>query len=189
MLLENALELAPLFSSQKVGVYVGCMYTEYLDGVLGRSTVADDNANSIVGHGLSFMVGRLSFTYGLQGPCISTDTACSSSLVASHLGHTGIGNGESEQALAGGVNLMLIPQTTARICLLQALSPVGRCKTFDASADGYGEYYHFISATNTASADRVGMSVQVGVKPFALHCCPPWKRPLLRPRLCLPAAQ
>lgn len=70
-----------------VGVYVGCMYTEYLDGVLARSGTADAAAGSIVGHGLSFMVGRLSYTFGLQGPCVSTDTACSSSLVALHLGH------------------------------------------------------------------------------------------------------
>jgi len=46
--------------------------------------------------------------------------------------------GETVAAVAGGVNIMLTPQTTARICMLQALSPVGRCKTFDASGDGYG---------------------------------------------------
>ncbi len=45
---------------------------------------------------------------------------------------------QTEAAVAGGVNMMLEPRTTARICLLQALSPVGRCKTFDASGDGYG---------------------------------------------------
>ncbi len=46
--------------------------------------------------------------------------------------------GETDAAVAGGTNIMLTPQTSARICLLQALSPVGRCKTFDASGDGYG---------------------------------------------------
>ena len=50
----------------------------------------------------------------------------------------GILGQESEGGVAGGVNLMLVPQTTARICLLGALSPVGRCKTLDATADGYG---------------------------------------------------
>ncbi len=124
--------------SNQIGVYVGCMYTEYLDGILGPVGLANSSASSITGHGLSFMVGRLSFTFGWQGPCISTDTACSSSLVALHLAHQGILRHESEFALAGGVNVMLIPQTTSRICLLQALSVVGRCKALDASSDGYG---------------------------------------------------
>jgi Beta-ketoacyl synthase, N-terminal domain/Phosphopantetheine attachment site len=69
------------------GVYVGCMYTEYLDSVLGPLGIADRASQAIVGHGLSFLVGRVSFTFGLQGPCVSTDTACSSSLVALHLAH------------------------------------------------------------------------------------------------------
>ena len=72
----------------------------------------------------------------LQGPCVSTDTACSSSLVAAHLGHTGILAGQATAAVAAGVNAMLSATTTAAICQLQALSPVGRCKTYDASADG-----------------------------------------------------
>ena len=111
---------------------------EYLDGVLGPAGVADANSNAIIGHGLSFLVGRLSYTFGLQGPCVSTDTACSSSLVALHMAHAAISRADAAAGLAGGVNIMLTPQTTARICLLQALSPVGRCQTFDASADGYG---------------------------------------------------
>lgn len=124
--------------SSDIGVYVGCMYTEYLDGVLAPSGLADTAATSIVGHGLSFMVGRLSFAFGLQGPCVSTDTACSSSLVAAHLGRHGVIESECAEAVVGGVNMMLIPQTTARICMLKALSEVGRCKALDATADGYG---------------------------------------------------
>jgi acyl transferase domain-containing protein/acyl carrier protein len=141
LLLEKAFEASSDVSngvSNQTGVYVGCMYTEYLDGILGPAGLANSSASSITGHGLSFMVGRLSFTFGWQGPCISTDTACSSSLVALHLAHQGIMRHESEFALAGGVNVMLIPQTTSRICLLQALSSVGRCKALDASSDGYG---------------------------------------------------
>ncbi|BDA51457.1 probable inactive phenolphthiocerol synthesis polyketide s at N-terminal half [Coccomyxa sp. Obi] len=105
------------------GTYFGCMYTEYLDAILGPSGVADSNSTAITGHGLSFLVGRIAYTFGLQGPCVSTDTACSSSLVAMHLAHQGLMSGETAAAAAGGVN---------------ALSPVGRCKTFDASGDGYG---------------------------------------------------
>ena len=48
------------------GVYIGCMYTEYLDGVLHKQGVADTNSAAIIGHGLSFLVGRLSYTFGFQ---------------------------------------------------------------------------------------------------------------------------
>ena len=93
---------------------------------------------AVVGSGLSFMVGRISYTFGFTGPCISTDTACSSSLVATHLAHHGLTSFQSNAAVAGGTNAMLLAGTTAAICQLQALSPVGRCKSFDSSADGYG---------------------------------------------------
>jgi len=59
-------------------------------------------------------------------------------MVALHMAHNSVSSWECAAGLAGGVQVMLIAQTTARICLLQALSPVGRCKTFDSTADGYG---------------------------------------------------
>lgn len=70
-------------------------------------------------------------------PC-STHTACSSSLVATHLAHTGLLNREAAAAAACGVFMVLLPGTMSGISQLQALSPVGRCKSLDASADGYG---------------------------------------------------
>jgi 3-oxoacyl-(acyl-carrier-protein) synthase/acyl carrier protein len=121
---------------QSVGVYVGCMYHEHLDVVTSVSSKLSPQA--IVGNGAPYMVGRLSFTFAFSGPCISTDTACSSSLVSTHLAHTALHNYECASAMAAGTNAMLLADTTAAICQLQALSPVGRCKTFDASADGYG---------------------------------------------------
>ena len=72
------------------------------------------------------------------GPCISTHTACSSSLVATHLAHTGLLNREASAAVACGVFMVLLPGTMSGISQLQALSPAGRCKSLDASADGYG---------------------------------------------------
>jgi acyl transferase domain-containing protein len=69
---------------------------------------------------------------------MSTHTACSSSLVAMHLAHNGLHNFEADQALASGIFMVLLPGTMAGICQLQALSPVGRCQTFSAAADGYG---------------------------------------------------
>ena len=66
-------------------MYVGCMYQEYTDVMVAAAGKLPPQA--VVGSGLSFMVGRLSYTFGLTGPCISTDTACSSSLVSTHLAH------------------------------------------------------------------------------------------------------
>lgn len=68
----------------------------------------------------------------------STHTACSSSLVATHLAHTGLLNGEASAAASCGIFMVLLPGTMSGISQLQALSPVGRCKTFEASGDGYG---------------------------------------------------
>ena len=73
-------------------------------------------------------MGRLSYTFGLTGPCVSTDTACSSSLVSAHLAAQSLEAAEAGAALVGGINVMLRPDTTAGICQLQALSPVGRCR-------------------------------------------------------------
>ena len=64
-------------------MYIGCMYQEYPNVIISATEKLAPQA--VAGSGLSFMVGRLSYTFGLTGPCVSTDTACSSSLVAGHL--------------------------------------------------------------------------------------------------------
>src|SRR5690606_27895654 len=74
----------------------------------------------------------------IQGPSMALDTACSSSLVAVHLACQSLRAGECDVALAGGVNVILSPTTSVFLSRARALSPDGRCKTFDASADGYG---------------------------------------------------
>ena len=67
---------------------------------------------------------RVSYTFGLIGPCIGIDTACSSSLVAGHLAHRGMSNGEATGAVAAGVNAMLSPVTSMAICQLQVFIPM-----------------------------------------------------------------
>jgi acyl transferase domain-containing protein len=71
------------------GVYVGAMWaSEYLE-VVASAGLSDTAAASSTGNTAPFLVGRVSYTFGLRGPCVSTDTACSSSLVAAHMGHNG----------------------------------------------------------------------------------------------------
>ena len=73
----------------------------------------------------------------LNGPSLVLDTACSSSLVATHLACQSLRQRECDVALAGGVNLILSPETTLYFCQVRALSPEGRCNAFDAGANGY----------------------------------------------------
>lgn len=93
---------------------------------------------SATGSSGNFMVGRLSYHLALTGPAASIDTACSSSLVAAHLSRNSILQGEINDSIAGGVNLMLSPAIAMALCRLNALSPEGRCRALDSLANGYG---------------------------------------------------
>ncbi|MEW1741148.1 type I polyketide synthase, partial [Nocardia beijingensis] len=130
--------MAGRVSGHRVGVYVGGFI---LDNVLGRSGPLVRSA--ITGHTAmsashTLLSNRISYLLDLHGPSLTVDTACSSSLVATHLAVQAIANGECEIALAGGANAMLQPETFISMCKGRFLSVDGRCKTFDAAADGYG---------------------------------------------------
>ena len=83
------------------------------------------------------MVGRVAFTLGFEGPAIPLDTTCSSSLVAVHQAVVGLQRGETDLALAGGVNAILLPAVTRAFEEVGMVSTEGQCKTFDESADGH----------------------------------------------------
>ncbi|KVW78872.1 type I polyketide synthase [Burkholderia ubonensis] len=89
------------------------------------------------GNALSVTAGRLAFVLDWQGPALAVDTACSSSLMAVHLAVQALRRGECAIALAGGVNLLLSAETSVLLSKGAMLAPDGRCKTFDAAADGY----------------------------------------------------
>ena len=89
------------------------------------------------GSALNMIPGRLSFLLGLRGPSLAIDTACSSSLVALHIACQSLRAAECEQAIVGGVHLMLSPDVMTSFAQAHMLSPDGWCKTFDARADGY----------------------------------------------------
>src|SRR5205823_13154583 len=91
----------------------------------------------ITGSAVSLAANRISHHFDFLGPSLAIDTACSSSMVAIHLACRSLWDGESELAVAGGVNLILLPEVSASFVKAGFLSPDGRCKTFDARADGY----------------------------------------------------
>ena len=134
--LENAGIAPDKLNESKTGVFVGISLNEYAQQAALGAT--DIDVYTATGNALSVAAGRLSYFLGLQGPALAVDTACSSSLVAVHLACQSLRTGECRQALAGGVYLMVSPQTTIAMSKLRALSVDGRCKTFDATADGYG---------------------------------------------------
>ncbi|PAK03398.1 hybrid non-ribosomal peptide synthetase/type I polyketide synthase [Burkholderia ubonensis] len=133
--LENA-HLAPeRFRQSATGVYVGITCFDHAIQVSNASTPSSSYAGT--GSALNMAAGRLSFVLGLTGPSMAIDTACSSSLVCLHLACESLRSRETGMALAGGVNLMLSPEVMVSFSQARMLSPDGRCKTFDAAADGY----------------------------------------------------
>nr|AQW44889.1 polyketide synthase [Corallococcus coralloides] len=130
--LEHALQPIDSLAGSRTGVFVGIATDDY-----SRRTDPSD-VYSGTGSLFSVAAGRLSYLLDLRGPSIAVDTACSSSLVALHLACQSLRDGESELALVGGVNVITDPGKSIYFSGLGALSADGRCKTFDASADGYG---------------------------------------------------
>jgi microcystin synthetase protein McyG len=134
--LEHANIPAERLRGSTAGVFVGFCGDDYARLAPPDPEVIE--AFGVLGTARSTAAGRIAYVLGLQGPVIQLDTACSSSLAAVHLALQSLRRGECELALAGGVNLILSPATSVGFSRLKALAPDGRCKTFDAAADGYG---------------------------------------------------
>ncbi|RJQ75664.1 acyltransferase domain-containing protein [Pseudonocardiaceae bacterium YIM PH 21723] len=121
-----------------IGVFVGGFTLDYqLLQNYGVHSRYELQAHSAAGMMMTMLANRLSHAFDFRGPSLAVDTACSASLVALHLAMQAIWNGECSQAIVGGVNVMLAPNMTIAESKGGFLSPDGRCKTFDASADGY----------------------------------------------------
>jgi acyl transferase domain-containing protein/NADPH:quinone reductase-like Zn-dependent oxidoreductase/acyl carrier protein len=119
------------------GVFVGLATHDYLGMASGELTFPEIEAYMAIGTSNAAAAGRISFRLGLQGPSVAVDTACSSSLVAIHQACQALRLGECDLALAGGANVLLTPATMITFSSAHMLAPDGRCKTFDAAADGY----------------------------------------------------
>ena len=127
-----------ILAGTQTGVFIGICCDDYTHAHRHSGLHERINAYSLTGTSFSTAAGRLSYTYGLQGPNMPVDTACSSALLACHLACQSLRLKESNLALVGGVNLILIPELHIGFSKLQALSPDGRCKSFAAGANGYG---------------------------------------------------
>ncbi|MCK8516802.1 SDR family NAD(P)-dependent oxidoreductase [Methylonatrum kenyense] len=119
------------------GVFIGATATDYLHRQLQYVSPRDLDAYLISGTALNAIAGRLAYVLGLHGPAITLDTACSSSLVAVDRACRSLQSDECAVAVAGGVNLILSPEPFVAMSRWGMLSADGRCKTFDADADGY----------------------------------------------------
>jgi amino acid adenylation domain-containing protein len=153
----------------QTGVFVGVTSTEY-----GNRLTADVNQidpYSITGNTANTAAGRLSYFYGLHGPAMAVDTACSSSLVAVHLACQSLRGGESRMALAAGVNLILDPMGTIAASRSRMLSADGKCKTFDASADGYvrSEGCGVVVLKPLADAEKDGNTILAVIRGSAVN--------------------
>ena len=122
------------FAGRRVGLFVGVQFSDYQQMLASEGLL---NAQMGLGNEHSILVNRVSYLLNLRGPSEPYNTACSSALVAVHRAVSSIRSGESELAIAGGISLMLSPYTTISGDSLGVLSPDGRCKTLDASANGY----------------------------------------------------
>ncbi|AUX31437.1 MULTISPECIES: type I polyketide synthase [Sorangium] len=134
--LENAGQVPEELVGTSTGVFIGLTGNDYAQ-LCGALDASEQDVYTATGNGHCFPAGRLSYALGLNGPSLAVDTACSSALVAVHLACQSLRGGESSLALAGGVNVILSSATTRLLAKMGALSPDGRCKAFDAEANGF----------------------------------------------------
>ena len=169
--LENAGITASMIRGTQTSVFVGMTTYDYTLTLAGRLPPEEVDPHVPFGNAANFAAGRLSYFLGAHGPAVVLDTACSSSLVTVHLACQSLRRRESDQALVAGVNLMLSPENSVATSRWGMLAPDGRCKTFDASADGYvrSEGCGVVVLKRLSDAVRDGDSVLAVVRGSAVN--------------------
>ena len=135
--LEHAGQPFAGLAGSQTGIFVGMTNAEYYQNLLRALDPAALSPYLATGNVLNAAAGRLAFFLGTHGPSIVVDTACSSSLTAVHLACQSLRAGDSRMALAGGVNVIVIPETGVMFSKWGMMAADGRCKAFDAAADGF----------------------------------------------------
>lgn len=122
----------------KTGVFLGIDASEYFQAETYTSDMRNITPYSIMGVSSHSAAGRIAYHYDLKGPAVVCNTACSSSLTALNYAVESLRNGQCDMAIVGGVNLLISPVSFIGLSQFNALAPDGKCKTFDATADGFG---------------------------------------------------
>jgi acyl transferase domain-containing protein len=152
------------------GVFVGISHADYAQCLTPAERLAISSYLA-TGNTASTAAGRIAFLLGFTGPCLAVDTACSSSLVALHLACQSLRQRECDVALVAGVNLLVAPESSIFLSKAGALSVDGRCKTFDAEANGYvrGEGCGVVVLKRLADAQTAGDDVLALVRGSAVN--------------------
>lgn len=135
--LEDGGQVPDQLAGTNAGVFVGISTHDYLDVQVLPHNRHRIDAHINSGTAACITANRVSYLLDLHGPSFTVDTACSSSLTAVHLACHSLASGECELAIAGGVGVILTPEATIGFCKASMLSPHGRCRAFDAGADGF----------------------------------------------------
>lgn len=156
-------------SGQEVGVFVGAEFSDYQALLAKQQKIF--HGYRATGNAHAMLPNRVSYFLNLRGPSESIDTACSSALVAINRAVHALRSGECSSAIAGGVSLMLDPETLVMTSQLGVLSPDGRCKTFDKTANGYvkGEGVAAIFLKPLAKAQADGDHIYGVIKGSAVN--------------------
>jgi phthiocerol/phenolphthiocerol synthesis type-I polyketide synthase B len=167
--LEHAGIPAESLRRSQTGVFAGASLSEY--AYLAARDLGQIDAWTGTGGALSIIANRLSYFLDLRGPSLTVDTACSSSLVAVHLACQSLRTGQSELAIAAGVNLLLSPAATGSLDAAGAMSPTGACHAFDAAADGFvrGEGCGVAVLKRLSDAQRDGDRVLAVIRGSAVN--------------------
>ena len=168
--LDDAGRPADGLAGSRTGVYVGIATSDY-GQQLGRRPLAEYDSFFATGSAMNIAAGRIAWHLGTHGPAIALDTACSSSLVAAHLAVAALRRGEIDLAIVAGVNLIFDPAIGVVYSAMGALAPDGRCKAFDAGADGMvrGEGGAVVVLARVGDALRAGDGIRAVIRGSAVN--------------------